>query len=94
MSSTLVKKSAPHRKAIAEAATLTAAPGKPNTLNGTTTKTMSRTNNKECIGQESNNSPNAGTEQTDDYETAKVSKNRKAQHDAEIQMVADLDRWG
>ena len=30
----------------------------------------------------------------DDYEAAKVSKNRRSAHEEEIRMVRDLDRWG
>jgi hypothetical protein len=36
----------------------------------------------------------AGDPSNDDYEGHKVTKAKKHQHEADIAMVADLDRWG
>ena len=90
------KKAAPHRKAIAEAANMSQ-PGKSTVNNNqSTTKSMSRTTTKDVSASEmaAMSISNNNNEQTDDYETAKVVKNKKAQYDADIQSVMDLDRWG
>jgi flagellar basal body rod protein FlgB len=88
------KKSAPHRKAIAEAAQLapiTQKPGatKPTALNNT--KALSKSVD---LGGSDNNGGNATNDVNEDYETAKVVKNKKSQYEADIKMVQDLDRWG
>ncbi len=88
------KKAAPHRKAIAEAAQLApiaqkpGAPSKSSTINPKTSKSTE-------FGGNSDNNGGSGTgDVAEDYETAKVNKSKKAQYEADIRMVQDLDRWG
>jgi hypothetical protein len=69
----------PHRKAIQEASKIQPT-GKIEPLDSTQTSSQGL--------------PLSQAEITEDYETSKVSKNKKTQHDADIMSVKDLDRWG
>lgn len=87
------KKSAPHRKAIAEAASLS--PTDPAMK--TQTKPGSRTtgsHNNNATSSDHTSSSLTPTENNDDYETSKVGKAKKATYDADVKAVQDLDRWG
>lgn len=71
-------KIAPHRKAIQEASKIV--PGKLEPIDYTQTTTQGL--------------PLSQQEMNEDYETSKVGKSKKAQYDADVQAVQDLDRWG
>ena len=71
-----------HRQAIAEAANL-------NSLNSATNG-LSLVDNQSS----SNNNDSLSSMQNDDYESGKVTKQKRANYQEEVNMVKDLDRWG
>ena len=96
-----VKKAAPHRKAIAEAASLSPPNPASNMKNSTSNKaTAGRTaapggsHNNASTADVSGAGASTAAEANDDYETSKVNKSKKATYDADIKAVEELDRWG
>ncbi len=87
------KKAAPHRKAIAEAAQLAPIAQKPGAPSKSATMNPKMSKSIEVGGNSDNNGSGSG-DVVEDYETAKVNKSKKAQYEADIRMVQDLDRWG
>ncbi len=91
-----VKKAAPHRKAIAEAASLS--PPNPGSSKNLTKPGRTGGNNNATADHNNNTMSGAASltaaETNDDYETSKVNKSKKAIYDDDIRAVQDLDRWG
>lgn len=84
------QKVAPHRKAIQEAGKITATTEKPAQISNSHTS-----NNKNNTMDSLANATGAIVlEGNEDYEGCKVNKAKKAQLDADVRMVQDLDRWG
>lgn len=91
-------KAASHREAIQKAAVI----NNPATVNGKSNKPTStghQSRTAQSGGEDNVSSINftvgpVGDPINDDYEGNKVNKTKRTQQDADIRMVADLDRWG
>lgn len=88
MAAATSKKVPPHRKAIQEASKITG----PGTTSNSATATS--TQSPAPSGQTQGSFSLSQAEVNEDYETSKVNKSKKAQYDADIAMVKELDRWG
>ncbi len=88
-------KAAPHRKAIQEAGKIAAATAQKPALSSNPLVNAHTSNNKNNTMDSLANTTGAiALDGNEDYETCKVNKSKKAQYDADVRMVQDLDRWG
>jgi len=91
------KKVPPHRKAIQEASKIATGSQKPTSATNSTVNAHTSNNNKtlsSSIDSLTATTSGLSLDANDDYEASKVIKAKKSQHDADVLMVHDLDRWG